>query len=355
MPFLGVNDKTDWKTDRFPARQKDQLFDDWMAFAKKHRRCPKPEEVTELSERAFEKRRAILISEDATHPHLSILEEPLDAVQVKNLVNNEKRRRSKLAQYPAGLSGSQDVLGDEDGEEDAALVASQKRPAVGFIPFKPTKKQTDSETDSHSTLVASLAGLQGFESDSSLFHGGNVAVTTPTDHILSAALTACQQVLTAQRETGAGLDLQMLQEKLQQALAMQLQNMSPQQQLALWQLQQQQQQQTQQQSLQQALGAVLAQQPGLAQALQQLPGLQNPVQVQQNTLLSSLSGLLGQQQNHLQPQNQFQLGGFNLQGVGQSLMTNNPTTSFVQSNAVHSSQPQPTLSQVMQLMQLMHQ
>lgn len=57
------------------------------------------DEVAKLSEEAFLARRAALKIEDPTHPHLSILEAPLDAVQVKNLVNNEKRRRSKLVAH----------------------------------------------------------------------------------------------------------------------------------------------------------------------------------------------------------------------------------------------------------------
>jgi hypothetical protein len=90
------------------APQKDLLFDEWVSFSRKHKRCPKMDEVATLSERAFLARRQALKEEDPYHPHLSILEAPLDAVQVKNLVNNEKRRRSKLvSHFPQG-SGAVD-------------------------------------------------------------------------------------------------------------------------------------------------------------------------------------------------------------------------------------------------------
>mmetsp|Transcript_1282 Transcript_1282/g.3674 ORF Transcript_1282/g.3674 Transcript_1282/m.3674 type:complete len:291 (+) Transcript_1282:96-968(+) len=263
----------------FEPGYKDQLFDDWIAFTKKHRRCPKVEEVKELSEIAFEKRRSALKAEDANHPHLSILEAPLDPVQVKNLVNNEKRRRSKLvSHYPAD---EQDGAEEDDYEqkgEDASwpsqsLVAKgMKEGAAGFAPLTKKKKKrkytggysmAESEADSHSTVAAAAAGLAGLDAAAEVQRaifgpGGNSgagasgsaggssggAAGSPPDHILSAALSACQQVLQAQQSSpGSGLDLQLLQDSLKHALAAQLQQMSPSQQLALWQIQQQQQQQ----------------------------------------------------------------------------------------------------------------
>ena len=277
------------------------------------------------------------------HPHLSILEAALDAVQVKNLVNNEKRRRAKLvSQYPAATVNSEET----DHEPSSKIIAVTKEKAVGapagFAPFpkrKKVKAASDSDAATESSLPAGLSDvLQPLPGDAS---------SAASSGILSAALTACQQMLQSQQTTpGAGLDLQLLQESLQQALATQLQAMTPQQQLALWQLNQQrtqqplQQLQNMQMQLQQhAIAAALAQQPGLAQSLMQLPGMQNSPVIQ-NSLLNALSSSFGQQQ----PQNPFAgfggISGFALPA------SSAPVTSQVQ---------QPSLSQVMQLMQLLQQ
>ena len=326
-------------------QQKDQLFDDWIAFTKKHGRCPRIEEIAELSQIAFDKRRAALAAEDQLHPHLSILEAPLDAIQVKNLVNNEKRRRAKLvSQYPS--AGEHQEAPEPEYEPAPQYVPSAKKKAVdaptGFAPVPKRKKAKTAATDSN---VASQSNLpEGLSSVLQSLSGEASSGAPP--QLLSAALTACQQVLQAQQSApGSGLDLHLLQESLQQALATQLQAMTPQQQLALWQLNQQQAQQPMQQLQnaqlqlqQQAIAAALTQQPSLAQTLMQLPGMQNSPMIQ-NSLLQSLSGSLGQQQQQ-QQQHPF-LGG--LSGFAPPAPPT-PVTSQAQ---------QPSLSQVMQLMQML--
>ena len=410
--------------------QKDQLFDDWTAFTQKHRRCPRIEEVKELSEVAFEKRRSALKSEDPNHPHLSILEAPLDPVQVKNLVNNEKRRRSKLvSHYPSGRDMRPTYIAepevraihrdhelqfelafvafacadslfagvatvDDDGDDGTAqedkagagrdhwasrsIGEKASKAATGFAPVSKKRKKekqgysmAESEADSHSTFAAA-AGLAGLDAVADIQRAvlgseGNPAGSasggasgSPPDHILSAALSACQQVLQAQQASpGSGLDLQLLQESLKHALAAQLQQMSPAQQLALWQIQQQQQsplQQyglSQQPALQQAITTALTQQPSLAQALLQLPGMHGSVM--QNSLLSSLASSLGQQPGQLQSL----FGGLSLPGYSgsqpssslASAMTSGPSVQPQKKQSTQRPQ-QPSLAQVMQVMQL---
>ena len=77
--------------------QKEMLFKEWEDFAKKHSRCPKSQEIQSFSEKSFRNRRKELEAEDPNHPLLVILEEPLDAIQVKNLFNNEKKKKKKQA------------------------------------------------------------------------------------------------------------------------------------------------------------------------------------------------------------------------------------------------------------------
>ncbi|XP_075264996.1 uncharacterized protein LOC142357223 [Convolutriloba macropyga] len=370
----------------FEPGYKDQLFDDWTAFTQKHRRCPRIEEVKELSEVAFEKRRSALKSEDPNHPHLSILEAPLDPVQVKNLVNNEKRRRSKLvSHYPSVDDDGDDGTAQEDkagaGRDHWAsrsIGEKASKAATGFAPVSKKRKKekqgysmAESEADSHSTFAAA-AGLAGLDAVADIQRAvlgseGNPAGSasggasgSPPDHILSAALSACQQVLQAQQASpGSGLDLQLLQESLKHALAAQLQQMSPAQQLALWQIQQQQQsplQQyglSQQPALQQAITTALTQQPSLAQALLQLPGMHGSVM--QNSLLSSLASSLGQQPGQLQSL----FGGLSLPGYSgsqpssslASAMTSGPSVQPQKKQSTQRPQ-QPSLAQVMQVMQL---
>lgn len=75
--------------------QKEMLFKEWADYNNKYDRCPKNEEIESFSNQCFEKRRRELEDEDRDHPLLVILEEPLDATQVKNLINNEKKKRHR--------------------------------------------------------------------------------------------------------------------------------------------------------------------------------------------------------------------------------------------------------------------
>ena len=77
--------------------QKEMLFKEWDDFSTKHSRCPKSQEIQSFSEKCFRNRRKELEAEDPHHPLLVILEEPLDAIQVKNLFNNEKKKKKKQA------------------------------------------------------------------------------------------------------------------------------------------------------------------------------------------------------------------------------------------------------------------
>mmetsp|Transcript_37035 Transcript_37035/g.88034 ORF Transcript_37035/g.88034 Transcript_37035/m.88034 type:complete len:387 (+) Transcript_37035:252-1412(+) len=344
----------------FETGYKDQLYEDWLAFCREHRRCPKGQEITQLSESAFEKRRAALSSEDPLHPHLSILEEPLDEIQVKNLVNNEKRRRARLGAQTA-LVDDEAVPNDAcDGNDNDMPPPSGFRPPTGELGGQQNVKRRrkeyglESEADSHSTVATAAAtALQQLEAASNSFlpglvgQGGSAeAVPSPRDHILKAALAACQQALQSQPSSqGASIDLQQLQENLKKALAQQLQNMSPQQQLSLWQQQlqlpqSQAYQLPQQAGLQQAVLAALTQQPSLAQALLQLPGLQSSV-MHHNPLLGSLSALLPQQP----PAGPLQaaLGSLPFSSIAPA------TTSGAFSGAAAQ---QPPLAQVLQLMQM---
>eukprot|EP00951_Prasinocladus_malaysianus_P021098 scaffold173908_cov37-Prasinocladus_malaysianus.AAC.1 len=71
------------------------LFDEWMAFKARHRRCPRDHELEIISERAFYARCRALRRENPSHPRLLSLTSPVKAMQYRNVVNNERRRRSK--------------------------------------------------------------------------------------------------------------------------------------------------------------------------------------------------------------------------------------------------------------------
>lgn len=81
--------------DGFPCLQKDLLCKQWADFAAANNRCPRMDEIEDFSRKSFLQRRRQLEEEDPDHPLLVILECPLDATQVKNLINNEKKKRQR--------------------------------------------------------------------------------------------------------------------------------------------------------------------------------------------------------------------------------------------------------------------
>jgi len=282
----------------FEPGYKDLLFDEWVSFSRKHKRCPKMDEVATLSERAFLARRQALKEEDPYHPHLSILEAPLDAVQVKNLVNNEKRRRSKLvSHFPQGGQEDVDDIPDEGGEADAA---ESPRQAQARGKSRSHKGERAVETPRHERgsqrLGKHAAGRGAFQPDPKRARKAAAPAASHSADTDSQGLTSaeegggCETAETAsiahhpviarkgkanpeqqqRAQGGAGAastsqpavpDLAMVQETLKEALNAHLAAMSPQQQLALFQLHQHNQQQA---SMQQALASLTGQSmPGM--------------------------------------------------------------------------------------------
>jgi len=157
----------------FEPGYKDMLVKTWATFSERNHRCPKMEEIEAFSKECFETRRIELEEEDPEHPLLAILEAPLDATQVKNLVNNEKKKRhkavtsssSKPGMFPfAALQGM--PLGDaaammQSWLQSAAAHQNGENASLGKLPETPKpKKLQNREASSQSSAPSSEPLLQ---------------------------------------------------------------------------------------------------------------------------------------------------------------------------------------------------